>query len=401
MNAKILKVSMLLAAGAAVGLGGCQSGTRAQSEPGGEFSSGLAALLDDRSGPSLDASSIEDLLADGGEPSDLETMIQSSYETLERAFMDAETMPEPVTVAQTPVEAEPTVIETPEEPEDVLASLPAEYDASGAGLAALVAETGIESPAAELEEVIDPATAIRSASRELADAILAQMPFSMNPADDALALLGLESLVPGVSEAAIAGGTLSDEEQAYVESLLRFMDSVRALELDPDAPVDTAAQVAMDLSASRPVRIVQAELCTRVEGYGQYTRFPSNKFVAGRGQRVIVYVEIDRIGHETVSPASGETTPRFAVELTQKIEVYHASDDVLALATPTLKDRRVGRNRFRDYYVVTALDLPATLSVGEYKIKVTIRDASDDGVSQAVIPLTIVADASALDSGTP
>jgi hypothetical protein len=47
------------------------------------------------------------------------------------------------------------------------------------------------------------------------------------------------------------------------------------------------------------------------------------------------------------------------------------------------------------------VDLPATLSVGEYKIKVTIRDASDDGVSQAVIPLTIVADSSALDIGTP
>jgi hypothetical protein len=399
MNAKILKVSMLLAAGAAVGLGGCQSASRTQGEPGTEFSSGLAALLKDRTGPSVDASSIEDLLADSGETSDLESMIQSSYETLERAFMDAETVPEPIVVAAEPAAAQPVLVE-PAAEEDVLASLPANYDASGAGLAALVAESGGEEAIPEAEDA-DPATAIRSASRELADAILAQMPYSMTPADDALALLGLESLVPGVSEAAIAGGTLSDEEQAYVESLLRFMDAVRALELDPDAPVDTAQQVAMDLAQSRPIRIVQAQLCTRVEGYGQYTRFPTNRFVAGRGQRVIVYVEVDRIGHETVSPASGETTPRFAVELTQKIEVYHSSDDVLALATPTLKDRRVGRNRFRDYYVVTAVDLPATLSVGEYKIKVTIRDASDDGVSQAVIPLTIVADSSALNIGTP
>jgi hypothetical protein len=399
MNAKILKVSMLLAAGAAVGLGGCQSASRTQGEPGTEFSSGLAALLKDRTGPSVDASSIEDLLADRSDTSDLESMIQSSYETLERAFMDAETVPEPIVVAAEPAAAQPVLVE-PAAEEDVLASLPANYDALGAGLAALVAESGGEEAIPEAEDA-DPATAIRSASRELADAILAQMPYSMTPADDALALLGLESLVPGVSEAAIAGGTLSDEEQAYVESLLRFMDAVRALELDPDAPVDTAQQVAMDLAQSRPIRIVQAQLCTRVEGYGQYTRFPTNRFVAGRGQRVIVYVEVDRIGHETVSPASGETTPRFAVELTQKIEVYHSSDDVLALATPTLKDRRVGRNRFRDYYVVTAVDLPATLSVGEYKIKVTIRDASDDGVSQAVIPLTIVADSSALNIGTP
>jgi hypothetical protein len=399
MNAKILKVSMLLAAGAAVGLGGCQSASRTQGEPGTEFSSGLAALLKDRTGPSVDASSIEDLLADSGETSDLESMIQSSYETLERAFMDAETVPEPIVVAAEPAASQSVLVE-PAAEEDVLASLPANYDASGAGLAALVAESGGEEAIPEAEDA-DPATAIRSASRELADAILAQMPYSMTPADDALALLGLESLVPGVSEAAIAGGTLSDEEQAYVESLLRFMDAVRALELDPDAPVDTAQQVAMDLAQSRPIRIVQAQLCTRVDGYGQYTRFPTNRFVAGRGQRVIVYVEVDRIGHETVSPASGETTPRFAVELTQKIEVYHSSDDVLALATPTLKDRRVGRNRFRDYYVVTAVDLPATLSVGEYKIKVTIRDASDDGVSQAVIPLTIVADSSALNIGTP
>ena len=398
MNAKILKVSLMLAAGAAVGLGGCRSATKAQGEPGAEFSSGLASLLGSDAGAVADASTLDDLLTDSDGAGDLETMIQNSYETLERAFADAETSSEPVTVAAAPASVDDPIETEPAESENVLASLPAEYDASGAGLAALVAESGVE---ASIPEAEDPATAIRSTSRKLADAILAQMPYSMTPADDALALLGLESLVPGVSEAAIAGGTLSDEEQAYVQSLLRFMDAVRTLDVDPDAPVDTAQQVAMDLAESRPIRIVQAELCSRVEGYGQYTRFPSNRFVAGRGQRVIVYVEVDRIGHETVSPASGETTPRFAVELTQKIEVYHSSDDVLALATPTLKDRRVGRNRFRDYYLVTAVDLPATLSVGEYKIKVTIRDASDDGVSQAVIPLTIVANSSALDTDTP
>jgi hypothetical protein len=157
----------------------------------------------------------------------------------------------------------------------------------------------------------------------------------------------------------------------------------------------------MDLAETRPIAITRASLCTRVDGYGQFTTFASNRFVAGKRQRVIVYVEVDRLGHETMSPAPGEMTPQYAVELTQKIEVFHSADDVLALATPTLTDRRVGRNRFRDYYVVTAVDLPKTLSIGDYQIKVTMRDAADDGVAQVMIPLTIVANASALVDDTP
>jgi len=393
MNAKISKLSLLVAAGAAVGLGGCQAGKTTAAGAETEFSSGLAALIASEQGPGVDAALMDDLLASTGSETELEAMIQSSYETLARAFENAETEPvaEETVVLSEEREPETTIVDVPLVADEVLASSSG-FDAGGAGLAALMAESAVAAPAAEMSA----AAMIRSSAEELADAILAQLPFSMSPVEDAVALVGLEGLVPGVSESAIEGGVLSDEEVSYIRAALRLSEALRTVETDPDAAVDTAQQIAMDISESRPIRIMRAELCTRVEGYGQYTTFASKRFVAGKRHRVIVYVEVDRLGHTVETPATGETAPRYAVELAQRIEVYHSADDVLALATPKLTDRRVGRNRFRDYYLVTAVDLPETLSIGEYKIKVTMRDNSDDGVSQAVIPLTIVADQSAL-----
>lgn len=397
MNAKISKLSLLVTAGAAVGLGGCQAGKTTASGPETEFSSSIAALVASESGPGVDAAIMEDLLASGGGENDLEALIQSSYETLARAFEDAESEPTAVAALDDGPSLEDagalaavTEVETPAG-EEVLASSSA-YNADGAGLAALMAEASVAAPAVEMS-----ATAvIRSTAEELADAIISQLPFSTSPVEDAVALVGLEGLVPGVSDAVLTGGVLSEEEVSYIRAALKLSEALRSVETDPDAAVDTAQQIAMDISESRPIRIARAELCTRVEGYGQYTPFASKRFVAGKRHRVIVYVEVDRLGHTVETPATGETSPRFAVELAQRIEVYHSADDVLALATPSLTDRRVGRNRFRDYYLVTAVDLPETLSIGEYKIKITMRDHSDDGVSQAVIPLTIVADRSAL-----
>lgn len=395
MNERMKKVSIVsfvVASGAAIGLSGCRSTTQANLEPTSEFSSGLSALVDSEAGATLDPEAFEQLLT--GDHDELQDMIQASYETLERAFADAESSATPLP------ELDDALAYDESEIIDITDTLLATNDMGSAGLDVLLNETESTSTPA-IDTSIDPVSAIRSASRDLADAILAHMPFSLAPVDDALALVGLESLVPGVSEAAIASGTLSADERTYVQSALRLSDAVRAVDVDPDAPVTTAQQVAMDLAETRPIAITRASLCTRVDGYGQFTTFASNRFVAGKRQRVIVYVEVDRLGHETMSPASGEMTPRYAVELTQKIEVFHSADNVLALATPTLTDRRVGRNRFRDYYVVTAVDLPETLSIGEYQIKVTMRDAADDGMAQVMIPLTIVANASALAGDTP
>lgn len=393
MSVKISMWSLLVAAGAAVGLGGCQSATTTAAQPGAEFSSGLAALLEEEAVPAFDAADFDELLADTSEPDELEALIQSSFETLERAFLDAESEPTPVVVADEPEVFEEPAAEMPVS-DEVLASFGGEFGAGGSGLEALMSEAAVAAPAAAVEA--DPFAMIQVAAQELANAILGQLPFSMNPVEDAVTLVGLESLVPGVSEAALEGGLLTDEERAYLEAALRLTGAARSIGSDPDAAADMAQQISMDIAETRPIRITRAELCTRVDGYGQYTPFASSRFVAGKRHRVIVYVEVDRLGHTAQTPAAGDTTPRWAVELTQRIEVYHSADDVLAMATPTLTDRRVGRNRFRDYYLVTAVDLPETLSIGEYKIKVTMRDASDDAVAQAVVPLTVVADQSAL-----
>jgi hypothetical protein len=51
------------------------------------------------------------------------------------------------------------------------------------------------------------------------------------------------------------------------------------------------------------------------------------------------------------------------------------------------------RNKRRDFYLINRIELPSTLSIGRYQLKVIMRDLVSGAEAEAIIPIEIVAEA--------
>ncbi len=137
-------------------------------------------------------------------------------------------------------------------------------------------------------------------------------------------------------------------------------------------------------------RVETALLCSKVEGFGRYETLNSSALLAGRSQRAIVYAELSDFAHRAVTNDVG--TAGWRVELTQELSLYHDADQVLAWRRPEQTISDFSRNKRRDFFVVQMIELPSTLSIGAYNLKITMRDREAGAVSEAIIPIRVVAD---------
>ena len=136
-----------------------------------------------------------------------------------------------------------------------------------------------------------------------------------------------------------------------------------------------------------------------MEGFGVYNELmkygDSYKFVAGRKQKFIVYTELDRFA---ATPVSRDGVQGFAVEMNQDLTLFHSSKDKDLAAWQktgqTISD--FSRNPRRDFFVVQIVELPDTLSIGSYTLKVTMTGKTGGDTAEAVIPIDIVADNSVM-----
>ncbi|HRJ50596.1 MAG TPA: hypothetical protein PKU91_08685, partial [Phycisphaerales bacterium] len=151
------------------------------------------------------------------------------------------------------------------------------------------------------------------------------------------------------------------------------------------------------------LRITHAGLCRRVESFGRYDPFPTTAFLAGRAHKAIVYVELDRFSSRPPSAGDGPAAQGMAwvVELTQELELIHDADGRRQWYRPPQAVLDASMTRRRDFYLVNTIDLPATLTVGAYSLKVVIRDKATGATDERVIPLQVIADASALTGNRP
>ena len=138
-------------------------------------------------------------------------------------------------------------------------------------------------------------------------------------------------------------------------------------------------------------------------GFGQFVPLPGNKFQAGKPVRAIVYTEVTRFGHRplgesTARPAGSSASDRWAVELSQGLQLYHDADGVLAWSRPMETVIETSRNKRRDFFLVHEITLPPTLTIGAYKLKIVLKDRVNGHEDQAIIPFEVVADP-ALASG--
>lgn len=277
---------------------------------------------------------------------------------------------------------------TPKAPAD--ASIAANIHESGAAVV----------PTPDAGVTIEPAPTIDQQvarlSAELAARLAEKAETDERPIGALLALSSLEFAGPGLSRDAQPNSRLTPAE---ADALHAWAEGVRqaASEIDAGATGDEAAEVirralagALDRAAAGgSVGIARAALCTKVDGFGRYTEFPGRSVLAGRKQRAIVYVELDRFGHRPSSGPDGEAG--FTVELTQDLSLYHEADGLLAWRKGEQEISDFSRNRRRDFFVVQMIDLPETLTIGKYALKVRVRDRATGAEAEASLPIEVVA----------
>ncbi|MBX3381821.1 MAG: hypothetical protein KF805_17135 [Phycisphaeraceae bacterium] len=191
---------------------------------------------------------------------------------------------------------------------------------------------------------------------------------------------------------------LTEKERAAVNSV---RDLLEALARDPGAAGDPQkvaqlfARSMEALSSAQNVRIARAELCSRVEAFGRFKPFEGTQFLAGQSNRVIVYTEVEKYAYRDLQgDGAGPSTngDRWAVELSQELRLYNSDGSMLAWRKPEEAVTERSRNKRRDFFITQMIELPRTLTVGPYSLKVIVRDRVGGGVSEAVIPISIVAD---------
>ena len=273
-------------------------------------------------------------------------------------------------------------------------------DEPNAERAAEVVVAESDSTPIEIEPVDTDAVATESVDAEQRKAILMGELVSLlteiartsdNPGSAAAALAGLDSISIETLDGLYQDGVLSESELSTLRAAREVFDSISssgAIE-SPEAVAEVLDRVKGDLDRMSGIRVTRALLCTRVDGFGKYEPFASNEFLAGRAQEVIVYVEVDRFGHREMTGTDGQ--PRYEVELSQRLELYHVADDLNTWNRAAEIDRSVSRNRVRDYYLINKVTLPANLGVGRYHLKVVMRDLVDEKVSELIIPIRMVA----------
>ena len=240
-------------------------------------------------------------------------------------------------------------------------------------------------------EVTNPQERRDMLARELGSILGELVVSGQDPGASALALASLETLLPDDMKTLVDSGVLSEPERASIDavrSLLGSMTSEGAI-ASPDQVSAQLDEIKQQLDAWSGLAIKRAALCTRVDGYGRYETFPSYRFMAGRDQEMIVYTELERFAQTESTGPDG--LPRYRVELSQRLELYHVADDLNTWnrAAETVRDE--SRNRLRDYYLTNRVRLPGNLGVGRYHLKVVMRDLIGEKVAETIIPIEIVA----------
>lgn len=256
---------------------------------------------------------------------------------------------------------------------------------------------------------------------------------------EGLGLLALDVVQPGSVDAeldAFARGLSTAEARSFqsLRGLFRTLGDQAVAGGSTGAVLDatrlqsTLSAHASQLADGEPLLISSATLCTSVDGYGRYTPFASTTFVQGRAHPAILYLAVDHVTQnqqaaQTGGARSGAKSPGsrstlgtiksavgsildgaapsvagrddgidWAIDLTQSAVLYHDKDNLQVFSFGEQALRDVSRDRRRDFCVARRIELPASLSLGRYNLKVTVRDKGGSATAEAIIPIQIVAD---------
>lgn len=235
-----------------------------------------------------------------------------------------------------------------------------------------------------------------------------------SPVREAYRLALAEALAPGSVSAALESrrAALEPEDQARLDGFRELLGAFVSAGGASEELAGLLRAKADALAAETGLRLPTARLVRRVDGFGRFVPFEGSRFLAGRAQAVLVYVEV--AGFAASERAGGEGA-EWVIDLTQELRLYHDADGVLASHWRAQPARDVSRRKRTDHYLVQRITLPATLTVGAYNLKVIVRDLGAGGVggggtggglsggsggvvAEAVISFQVVADQGLVDA---
>lgn len=274
---------------------------------------------------------------------------------------------------------------------------------------AVEAQAPVETVAIEEAAPVEPPPPVLTTEEQIARkaaelrGLLAQRTTKESPLNKSLTLAALDAFIVGDAKTPAVTSGLSPREADVAKATRELFNRLQAessASADALAVAGILTSTADGLSAKAPVRISDAQLCTKVESFGRFDPFKSNAFLAGRQHRVIVYVELDRFASRPATSSESELAKsgNWVVELSQELELIHDADGRQQWYRPPQTVIDASRSRRRDFYLVNTIELPPTLSVGAYSLKVILRDKTTGSVDERVIPIQIIADGSALES---
>jgi len=213
---------------------------------------------------------------------------------------------------------------------------------------------------------------------------------SAQPLREILGLAALAAIDPDARIHPDAFRDLTEREQELMNLLQDFMVAVHgAIERDGDAEhavLDALEALRDALVEPEPLSVPDLQLCWRVDGYGQYDRFEPMGFLAGEPRQIIVYADIKHFT-STETP-DGEWVTR----ISQQIEVYSDRDGIPVWSTEWggVTDRVPTRRT--DFYTLHQIELPATLPLGLYHLKLRVRDEQSKAEAEQSVSFRIEVD---------
>ncbi len=250
-------------------------------------------------------------------------------------------------------------------------------------------------PAPAVTPAPTPQDRVRALTAELRSLINQQVGDPESSVSSALAMAMLEMLSSqenGAGSPPMAN--LSDRERQAVQSVRDLIDGLArdpAAASDPSRVAQMLAKSMDALASAQSVRVARAELCRKVEAFGRFTPFETNAFLAGQAHRVIIYTEAANFGYRDLGE-DAKNGQRWAVELGQELQLYTGDGSMLAWRRPEQTVVEPSRNKRRDFFITQMVELPRTLTIGPYSLKVVLRDRVTGAKSEAIIPIQIVAD---------
>ena len=246
------------------------------------------------------------------------------------------------------------------------------------------AEVATSDPAAD-DSRRQPTASRAQLFQQLRDAIAAD---DGNPMLKAMLVATLKA-VEGDGQFDAAAWTQLDDRQR--RKISRYHQLLLALRKDAATGEgglehDAIAEHLDRLHANSPIDIRTIKLVKTVYSFGVYDEFADNRFVAGRENPLIVYVELDHF--RVLDTANG----RFQVHLAQELELYTAAGGTMVWQQPPEDVLDECRNRRKDFFVRQLVRLPVNLSVGKYLLKVRVSDRNGSSIDERSVPLVLVAD---------